>query len=50
MNGGLLVAPVHDEVTPLIVTLVAPVPGERFPDADTPVPVAEYCISSVIVH
>ena len=33
---------VHDDVTPLIVTLFEPVLGDRFPDADTPEPVAEY--------
>ena len=39
---GLLVIPVHDDVTPLIVTLFVPVPGERLPDAVIPLPVAEY--------
>ena len=39
---GLLVTPVHDDVTPLIVTLLLPVPGDRFPLAVTPEPVAEY--------
>jgi len=42
VNWGLLVTPVHDDVTPSIVTLVDPVPGDRLPDAVTPVPVAEY--------
>ena len=39
---GLLVTPVHDDVTPLIVTLFVPVEGDRFPLAVTPEPVAEY--------
>ena len=39
---GLLVIPVHDDVTPSIVTLLLPVPGDRFPLADTPLPVTEY--------
>ena len=39
---GLLVMPVHDDVTPLIVTLLLPVPGDRLPLAVTPEPVAEY--------
>ena len=42
VKDGLLVTPVHDDVTPLIVTLLLPVPGERLPDAVTPEPVAEY--------
>jgi hypothetical protein len=42
VNDGLLVNPVHDEVTPLIVTLFAPVPGDKFPDAVIPLPVTEY--------
>ena len=39
---GVLVAPVHDDVTPSIVTLFVPVPGDKDPDADTPEPVTEY--------
>ena len=39
---GLSLTPVHDDVTPSIVTLFVPVPGERLPEALTPLPVTEY--------
>jgi hypothetical protein len=42
VNVGLLLTPVHDEVTPSIVTLLAPVPGDKLPDAEIPLPVTEY--------
>ena len=42
VNVGLPVTPVHDEVTPSIVTLFVPVVGDKFPLAVTPEPVAEY--------
>jgi hypothetical protein len=42
VNVGLLATPVHDDVTPLIVTLVEPGCGDKLPDAVMPEPVAEY--------
>jgi hypothetical protein len=42
VNCGLLVTPVHVDVTPSIVTFVAPVPGDKFPLIEIPDPVAEY--------
>ena len=39
---GLLSTPVHVEVTPFIVTFTSPVPGDKFPFAVIPDPVAEY--------
>ena len=42
VNVGRLLMPVHDEVTPSIVTLFVPVPGDKLPDAVIPEPVAEY--------
>jgi hypothetical protein len=42
VNVGLLLIPVHDDVTPSIVTLFVPVPGDKEPEALTPEPVTEY--------
>ena len=42
VKDGLPVTPVHDDVTPSIVTLFVPVVGDRLPLALTPDPVTEY--------